>query len=169
MFSEVRSPTGHFALVPMPGTFFENPSPFGGSALLVLNRFDNNSAKLRSEHLQGITVAAAQASGRVKVLELYGITDRSGSDALNMALSIRRADAALAALSTALGLGPNNITFANGLGERFADQYFMLKQNARDPTMRGVACYLWDSLSTARDPFLRVAVAFAAPPRGGIG
>ncbi len=170
MFTDVRSSTGHFALLPIPSVFFETPPPFGAGALLVLNRFDNNSAKLRTEHFQGISIAAAQAGRSVSALEIYGITDRAGSEALNFALSRQRAQTALAALGVAVGLGPTNIQFANGLGERFAAEYFALKgANDRDANMRGVACYLWESFATATDPFLKVSVAFASPPAGGGG
>ncbi len=167
-FSPVVSNTGHFTITPFPATLFETPPPFGAGALLVLNKYDNDSFSMRSEHALGISIAAAQAANSVRALEIYGITDRAGSESHNLTLSRRRAETARTALMTALGLGPNSITFANGLGERFAAEFFDLKgENDRDPTMRGVACYLWDSFAVATDPFLQVSVAFATPPTGG--
>ena len=95
MFTEVRSPTGHFSLLPFPSNFFETPPPFGAGGLLVLNRFKNNSADLLPEHLAGIQLAAGQANLTFGVgsgaCEVYGITDRTGSEDLNRELSSRRA------------------------------------------------------------------------------
>jgi hypothetical protein len=173
VFTEVRSPTGHFSLIPVPSRFFETPPPFGAGALLVLNRFKNNSADLLPEHMVGIQLAAGQANLSFGVgsgaCEVYGITDRTGSEELNRELSSRRASAALAALSGAMGLLDGTIRFSNGLGERFADEYFQLADGkpGQDENFRGAACYLWESFATATDPFLRVSVAFAAPPNGG--
>jgi hypothetical protein len=179
MFAVVQSPTEHFLIAPLPPSFFETPPPFGGGAMLILNKFDNNSASLRAEHVQGILIAAAQASGNVSACEAYGITDRTGSESFNLALSTRRANTALAALNTALSLGSSRLTFANGLGERFADEYFQLADGTesgkkkgttgRNEDFRGVVCYLWESFATATDPFLQVSIAFAAPPTGGGG
>jgi hypothetical protein len=173
MFTVVTSPTGHFTLAPIPDRFFEIPPPFGAGALLVLNRFANNSAALLPEHIQGIQIAAAQArlsfGPNSGACEVYGITDRTGSEELNRQLSARRAQAALTALSGAIGLLGGSIQFSNGLGERFADEYFQLADGkpGQDANFRGAACYIWESLSTATDPFLRVNVAFASPPSGG--
>ena len=171
MFTAVDSPTGHFALVPIPARFFEVPPPFGAGALLVLNRFANNSAALLPPHMAGIQIAAAQARSSFGsssgACEVYGITDRTGSETLNRELSKRRAQAALSALTSAMSLLDGAITFSNGLGERFADEYFQASDNSRDENFRGVACYIWESFATATDPFLKVNVAFAAPPLGG--
>jgi OmpA family len=171
MFIPTDSPTGHFTLLPMPREFFETPPPFGGGALLVLNKFANNSASLRAEHMVGIRIAAAQAAATfgpsTGSLEVYGLTDRTGSEQLNKDLSGRRARAALEALRAAMGLGDFRATFANGLGERFAAEYFELADNSRDDMFRGVACYLWESFTMARDPILRLEISFATPPTGG--
>ena len=173
MFTFIDSPTGQFTLLPFPAEFFDTASPFGNGALLLLNQFANNSAVLRAAHVQGILIAAAQASATFGTgfgaLEVYGLTDRTGSEALNLELSTRRAQAALSALSSAMALGSTNVVFSNGLGERFADEYFQKADNTRDAQFRGVACYLWESFSTAIDPILRLNVSFAAPPTGGGG
>jgi hypothetical protein len=78
----------------------------------------------------------------------------------------RRAEAAMDGIRASMSL-QGNIVFANGLGERLADEYFQLPDDTRNANFRGVACYLWESFSTARDPFLRLSVAFATPPTGG--
>src|SRR4051794_3342207 len=97
MFTEVRSPTGHFTLLPFPDNFFEFPPAFGVGAMLVLNKFSNNSASLLAPHIQGIQLAAEQAkqtfSANSGACEVYGITDRTGSEQLNKELSGRRASA----------------------------------------------------------------------------
>ncbi len=173
MFTEVRSPTGHFSLLPFPPDFFESPPVFGVGALLVLNKFANNSAALLPQHIQAIQIAAAQAKQTFTAdsgaCEVYGLTDRTGSDELNRELSSRRAQATLNAMSAAMSFADFNAQFANGLGEQFADKYFKLADGkaGKDENFRGVACYLWDSFSTATDTFLRVNVAFAAPPLDG--
>lgn len=170
MFTEVRSPTGHFSLLPFPAEFFEFPPVFGAGALLVLNKFGNNSAALLPQHIQGIQIAAEQAkqtfSNGSGACEVYGLTDRTGSEELNRELSTRRARATLDAMSVAMSFADFNAQFSNGLGERFADEYFKLQDGkpGRDENFRGVACYLWESFSTATDTFLRVNVSFAAPP-----
>jgi len=169
MFTRVGSPTGHFILDPLPASLFEFPPAFGGAALLRLVRFDNNSAALRPEHLQGIAIAAQQAGGQMQACECYGVTDRSGSEELNRALSSRRAQTALTSLTSALGLTEARVTFANGLGERFAAEYFAMADNQREGGFRGVACYLWESFAVATDPFLKISVSFASPPDGGGG
>jgi hypothetical protein len=167
MFSEVRSPTGHFSLLPLPAIFFDIPPPFGAGAMLVLNKFANNSSKLLPQHMIGISTAASQGKGIVGACEVYGITDRAGSEDLNKALSVKRANAALTALKTALSLESFNTVFANGLGERFADEYFKNADNSREAGFRGVVCYLWQSFATATDASLKINVAFASPPDGG--
>jgi hypothetical protein len=175
MFTAVSSPTGHFTLLPIPEEFFETPSPFGSGALLVLNKFANNSAALQAAHLEGILIAAAQAKqtfgANGGACEAYGLTDRTGSEQLNLELSARRAKAALTAMSEAMGFQDFNTQFSNGLGERFADEYFQLRdgKEGRDDNFRGVACYFWESFSTATDTALRINVAFASPPAGGGG
>lgn len=108
--------------------------------MLVLNKFANNSSRLLPEHLQAFSIAATQAGGNVSALEIYGITDRKGSEAVNKVVSTQRANAALGPLKKMLGLSPLSTTFANGLGERFADEYHQ-----------------------------RVSVGFATPPTGGGG
>jgi hypothetical protein len=171
MFLKTLGPKAQFTLLPMPPQFFELPQPFGGAALLVLNDFATNSARLTPEHIAGIRLAAAQASltfgPRTGSLEVYGVTDRAGSEKLNKDLSNRRASAALEALQSAMGLGEFGVKFANGLGERFAAEYFEDPDNSRQAGLRGAACYLWDSFSTARDTILRLEISFAAPPTGG--
>jgi hypothetical protein len=177
MFSRVDSNTGHFKILPLPADLFLDPSPFGDGALLFLKKFDNNSAALLPAHSQGILLAAGQALATFgqnsrPALEAYGITDRSGSDALNKSLSTKRAQNALDAMIAAMSLSSDRITFANGLGERFADEYFQIKDDRSDPSFRnenfrGVALYIWQSLSTAQETGLRLNVAFAAPPTGG--
>lgn len=173
MFTTVDSPSGHFILLPFPNDFLELPNPFGVGGLLILNKFANNSARLHPEHVRGIAIAAAQGTATFGAgsgaLECYGITDRSGSETLNKVLSTRRAEAALGALGTAMGLGQSNVRFANGLGERFADEYFGQGEDSRNDVFRGVVCYLWESLSAATDPVLRINIAFAAPPLEGGG
>lgn len=169
MFTSVDSPSGHFTLLPIPREFFEFSSPFGGSAMLILQKFKNNSSQLLSEHMRGIAIAASQASGGVSACEVYGVTDRSGSEDLNRALSLQRATNALEALKPALGLLPFNTTFAGGLGERFADEYHQRADNERNDLFRGVVCYLWESLGAATDTVLKIEVSFAAPPLGGFG
>jgi OmpA family len=173
MFTTVESPTGHFTLIRFPEDFHELPNPFGSGGLLILNRFANNSAQLQSEHKRGLLIAASQARETFGAgngaLEVYGTTDRSGSESLNKALSTRRAEAALATLRDAMALSPSSFTFANGLGERFADEYFAQGEDSRNDVFRGVLCYLWESFSTATDAVLRINVAFAAPPLEGDG
>ena len=120
MFVSTVGPTGQFTLQPMPPQFFELPQPFGGAALLVLNDFANNSATLTAEHMAGIHLAAAQAAltfgPQTGSLEIYGITDRAGSENLNKDLSNRRANAALDALRGVMGLGgPVRRTFLGPL------------------------------------------------------
>ena len=68
-----------------------------------------------------------------------------------------------------MGLSAASFRFANGLGERFADEYFQSGEDSRDDVFRGVLCYLWESFATATDPFLKVNIAFAAPPLEGGG
>jgi hypothetical protein len=169
MFSEVRSPTGHFTLAPIPATYFGTPSPFGSGGFLVLNKFDNNSSVLLRQHRLGIQIAAAQGTGHVSCCEVYGITDRAGSESLNLALSTRRARGALTALTAALGFRSHNIVYSKGIGERFMAEYYGAADRTRDTNFRGVACYLWESFDTATDAFLRVNIAFAGPPGGGAG
>ena len=168
MFTLVESPTNHFTLLPLPSIFFENPPPFGAGALLLLNRFNNNSATLLPAHLQGIAIAAAQAKSSMNSAfascEVYGFTDRSGSESVNKVMSNQRASAALGAMKAAAGL--DGVNFSNGLGERFADEYFQVDEDARNDVFRGVAVYLWESFNTATDPFLKVNVAFASPSSG---
>jgi hypothetical protein len=84
-----------------------------------------------------------------------------------MAMSIQRANASLNALKAALGFTSFNVTWANGLGERFADEYFQEADNRRDGNFRGTACYLWESFTTAIDPILQLEVKFASPPMAG--
>ena len=86
-----------------------------------------------------------------------------------MSLSIRRANNALDALKRSLQLDNLAVTFANGLGERFAAEYFeqMKQDGTRSPLLRGVACPLWGYISDATDPILRLNISFAAPPTGG--
>ena len=170
MFSAVDSPSGHFTLMPIPSEFFELPSPFGaGSAMLILQKFANNSAQLVSEHMRGISIAASQANGQVSACEVYGVTDRAGSEDLNRALSLQRAVSTLEALKPALSIQPFHTVFAGGLGERFAEEYHQRADNERNENFRGVVCYLWESFSAATDTILKIEVAFAAPPLGGTG
>jgi hypothetical protein len=175
MFTATQSPTGHFSLLPFPPDFFELPPVFGAGAMLVLNKFANNSASLLPQHLLGIQIAVEQAkqtfSSGSGACEVYGITDRTGSDELNRQLSTRRAQAALNAVSAAMSFGDFNAQFANGLGEQFAEKYFLLADGkaGQNENFRGVVCYLWESFNTATDVFLRVNVAFASPPAGGGG
>ena len=42
MFSEVRSPTGHFTLAPIPATVLRNPVTLRQRGIPGLNKFDNN-------------------------------------------------------------------------------------------------------------------------------
>lgn len=171
MFTFTEGPTGKFTLIPMPDRFFEFPSSNSGGALLILNGFANNSATLTSEHNQGILIAATQAMASFGTgsgaLEFYGITDRTGSADYNLQLSRQRAATALSAMRSAMGLQDRMLAFSNGLGERLADEYYQQQDNTRSDGFRGVACYLWDSLNRATDPFFQLEIAFAAPPTGG--
>lgn len=171
MFTFTESPTGKFTLIPMPNRFFELPSPSGGGALLILNGFANNSANLQSEHFQGIQIAAAQAAASFGAgsgaLEFYGITDRTGTAEYNLQLSRLRAATALNTMRATMGLADRMVTFSNGLGERLAEEYFEHLDNTRSEGFRGVACYIWESMNRATDPFFQLEVAFAAPPTGG--
>ncbi|MFO0915865.1 MAG: hypothetical protein U0795_23100 [Pirellulales bacterium] len=171
MFTFTESPTGKFTLIPMPDRFFEFPSSNSGGALLILNGFANNSATLLAEHHLGILIAATQAMASFGTgsgaLEFYGVTDRTGSDEYNLQLSRQRAATALNVMKSAMGLADHLVAFSNGLGERLADEYYQKQDNTRSDGLRGVACYLWDSVNRATDPFFRLEIAFAAPPTGG--
>jgi len=174
MFTVIDNPTGHFTLLPFPSSLFFEPPPFGAGAMLVLNEFRLNSSKLNAEHVRGMTILAGQAQAtwggvELAVGEFFGVTDRSGSDSFNQKLSTQRAKSARDALWGVLGLGDANLTFSVGLGEQFAAEYYQEADNTQHGGFRGVACYLWESLSTARDPGLRIEIASASPPEGGFG
>lgn len=169
MFSATDDPGGFFALRPLPKLLFDIASPFGSGAQLFLLRFPKNSAQLLPQHLAGVSLAAAQAKQTfgesAGALEVYGLTDRSGTDAFNLGLSTQRAKNAETALRGAMGLGSFNQSFSNGLGEEFEKLYFPnFKDGSSADQFRGVVCYLWESIATARDVGLRIQVAFAAPP-----
>lgn len=170
MFTAFDDPSGHFSFSPLPAKFFLDQSPFGGGALLVLNKFDKNSTSTNARHGMGIARAVAQvisAFGPQKgLLEVYGISDRTGSESINLTISAARARNALAQVKGALGLSDFNMTSSAGLGERFADEYFQDKDLSNDANMRGVACYFWESISVAQDPVLVLSIKFATPPKG---
>jgi hypothetical protein len=171
MFATVESPTGHFHIRAMPPRFFLDPSPFGDGGMLILNSFKNNSSKLAGEHYRGVEIFAAQAKAAFEsgfgAGEFYGITDRSGSEAYNYKMSRFRADNAKSALWAAMGFTDERGSHVEGLGERFAAEYYGKADNSRHEGFRGVACYLWQSFATARDPILRMEIAAAGPPDGG--
>jgi hypothetical protein len=173
MFTSTDSSTGQFGIRPIPELFFELPSPFGSGAMLVLNGFGNNSAKLAAEHHRGVQILVAQVRSSwgpgSGVGEFYGITDRSGSDALNQRLSGQRAQNARDALWSALGFGEAHINHFDGLGETFAAEYFQEADDSRHGGFRGVACYVWESFAVARDTVLQMNVKAAKPPDGGGG
>ncbi len=169
MFSATDDPGGFFALRPMPASVFDIASPFGSGAQLFLQRFTKNSAELLPQHAAGISIAAAQArltfGASGGAIEIFGMTDRSGKDAFNQALSTNRAKNAENALRSAMSLGSFNASFSNGLGEEFEKQYFPKDQDgSSNDRFRGVICYLWESISTARDVGLRIQIGFAGPP-----
>lgn len=172
MFAPVDDPKGNWSFVPIPRKFFLEATPFGGGAVLILNKFLNNSGAVLTTHSPGIAVAIAQARANFGpgngVLEVYGLTDRTGSDAYNLDLSAKRAKNALLFLKVGLGLSDFNLTWSAGLGERFAAEYYQEKDSTIDANFRGVACYLWDSFSTATDIALQLHIKFASPP-GGAG
>jgi outer membrane protein OmpA-like peptidoglycan-associated protein len=70
------------------------PPPPPGTTQSFIVFFDFDRANLTATAVQTIQQAAAQAkSGRVARITVTGHADRSGSDAYNMALSLRRANA----------------------------------------------------------------------------
>lgn len=168
MFTQVIDPLGFYSLYPMPRTFFETPSPYGNGAMLILNNYPNNSTSITPMHAAGIAIAVAQANAVTgqgeAVLEAYGVTDRTGSDAYNLALSAKRAKIVVETMRSALGSLDWKASWSAGLGERFAAEYYSEVDSTRDSRMRGVVCYIWDSISEARDPFLRTEIQFASPP-----
>ncbi len=169
MFFATNDPGGFFSLRPMPNSVFDIASPFGSGAQLVLQRFPKNSAQLLPQHSAGISVAAAQArqtfGASGGAIELFGLTDRSGQDAFNIGLSTNRARNAENALRIAMSLGDFSASFSNGLGEEFEKLYFPNdKDGSSNDSFRGVVCYLWESIATARDVGLRLQISFAAPP-----
>ncbi|MET3691828.1 hypothetical protein ABID43_001353 [Methylobacterium goesingense] len=170
MLKPFDDPAGYFSFSPIPSKFFLDPPVFGGGGLLVLNKFKTNSASLSAQHGIGIKLAVAQVLtnfGRDQGnLELYGVTDRAGSETYNMTLSAARARSTLTAVKAALGLSEIHLCSSAGLGERFADEYYGEADKTHDAAFRGVACYFWDSLATAHDPGLRLAIQFARPPKG---
>jgi hypothetical protein len=171
MIVSVDSPTGHFSIRPIPPRFFFDPSPFGNGGMLVLNSFPNNSSKLVGEHHRGIKVFAAQAKaaflGGFGAGEFYGITDRTGSESYNFKMSQFRAANARDAVWAAMDFNDERVSFVEGLGERFAAEYFAEADNSRHGGFRGVACYVWPTFATGRDPGLRIEIAAAGPPEGG--
>jgi hypothetical protein len=169
MFSVIADPKGFFALRPLPKSLFDIASPFGSGAQLFLLRFPKNSATLLPQHLAGIGIAAAQArltfGSSSGVIEAYGMTDRSGSDAFNKQLSVKRAENVKNTLLGAMGLSGSGGSFSNGLGEQFEKEYFPESpEDSSNDAFRGVVCYLWESIATARDAALRIQIAFANPP-----
>lgn len=171
MFKAFDDPKGNFSFFPLPSLFFLDPSPFGNGALLVLKKFALNSTALSAAHGAGIKQAAGQVISTFGKdqgsLEVYGLTDRSGSETINMTVSAARANTVLRAVKAALGLSDFHMTSSMGLGERFADEYQENRDNTKNENMRGVACYFWESISTARDPMLVTSIKFAKPPNGG--
>ncbi len=169
MFSVIQDPTGFFALRPLPSTLFDIASPFGSGAQLFLLRFPKNSATLLPQHLVGIGFAVAQARSTFGsssgAIEAYGLADRSGSDAFNKQLSDKRAVNVKNTLVGAMGIGDFGTSFSNGLGEQFEKEYFPDDpDNSTNDAFRGVVCYLWESIATARDVALRIQISFATPP-----
>jgi hypothetical protein len=70
------------------------PPPAPGATNSFIVFFDFDRAALTPTAVQTIKQAAAQAqAGRSTRIEVMGHTDRAGSDAYNMALSLRRANA----------------------------------------------------------------------------
>jgi outer membrane protein OmpA-like peptidoglycan-associated protein len=79
---------------PPPGMVPPAPPAPPGQVQSFIVFFDFDRATLTSTAVQTIQQAAAQAkSGQVARLTVTGHADRSGSDAYNMALSLRRANA----------------------------------------------------------------------------
>lgn len=172
MFTPFSDPGGNFAFVPMPAKLFSDPPVFGGGALLVLNQFATNATSISAKHSAGIKFAAAQVRANFGqdegVLEVYGVTDRTGSEKVNNTISAARARNVLTTVKATLGLSEFHLTASAGLGERFADEYRQEKDGSKDANMRGVACYFWESIATARDPMLVLSIKFARPPKGDV-
>jgi hypothetical protein len=171
MFKAFEDPKGCFSFQPIPSKFFLEPSPFGNGALLILHRYANNASDIDSRHVFGVKETVAQVretfGERSGALEFYGISDRTGSDRYNKALSAAKAKNALNRFVAELGFQSFNHTFSNGLGETFEAEYFDAKDGTAHEGFRGVACYFWESSSTARDPMLTTSIAFAKPHSKG--
>lgn len=94
----------------------EKLDPVAAAADVYIVFFDWDKSDITDAAMDILNdVAADYAAGGVGGVDVVGHADRSGGDAYNMALSLRRADAVKAALS---GLGvPDGSISTDGLGE----------------------------------------------------
>jgi outer membrane protein OmpA-like peptidoglycan-associated protein len=122
---------------PPPGAPAMAPTPTTQKSFIVF--FDFDRANLTPTALQTISQAAAQAkSGKTTRIDVTGHADRSGSDAYNMALSLRRANAVRDQL-VRYGIAANQIVVA-GRGE--SEPMVPTADGVREPQNRRVVIVL---------------------------
>ncbi|MEP7220939.1 MAG: OmpA family protein, partial [Bacteroidota bacterium] len=91
-----------------------------GSGTYSLILFDFNSAQLRAEHLRTVSVVNARTDSTAHA-NVYGYTDKLGSDEINQILSAQRAKAVGASIKArvddVVGRGESQLLYDNTLPE----------------------------------------------------
>ncbi len=116
-----------------------------GLCVCAVIGFANNSFSLNSRQMTLLSMSVPAVQKPNSVLELYGRTDRAGSDEYNMGLAQRRLGAVQNALVT-VG-APHDKVFtglSKALGENF-EAFFGVADGQREAGGRAVWSFLWPS------------------------